>query len=191
MLRGGSSTIVHVSDFWHCLPMGSRSAETNDTPRAAHGVVPSDHGSGSADQDKHQRSWLDIVENDALKPFANSALIDSYNALANGVNLVTSHTGMGEAMTQKERWEVKDAKAYTGEWAVQTAFRGLGSLVPYTIAGTAVGGGMRALGASLGVEGTAAAVLKDQTLAYAGGAALYDGSRNVNPGETRLGNMLG
>jgi poly(A) polymerase len=177
--------MVDVQDFCHCLRMFARSTETTENTQAPHGGAPADT------QENRQRSWLDVVENAAIKPLGNSALIDSYNAVANGVNFVSSHVGAGDLMAQKDRWDVKDAPAYTAEWASQTAFRALGSLLPYTVAGTALGGGLRCLGASVGAEGTAAAIFKDQTLAYGGGAFAYDGMRNTNPGETHLGNALG
>ncbi|HEY9793463.1 MAG TPA: hypothetical protein V6D22_23890 [Candidatus Obscuribacterales bacterium] len=139
------------------------------------------------------RSWWDVIENAAVKPFANAALVDSYNAAANGVNFASGH----ELLPQAERWQVQQGKS-TLEWGAQTVCGALGSLLPYTVAGGSLCGvvrGLRTFGAAEAAGAAESAMISahpwDAPLSYAAGGAGYDGLRTPGQAETHFGNALG
>ncbi|CAN5312425.1 hypothetical protein BH11CYA1_BH11CYA1_23760 [soil metagenome] len=89
-----------------------------------------------------------------------------------------------------EHMHVANAEFMSAGWLVQTVSGGVGSLVPYVIAGKAAGSMMRSTGSHLAVEGFAAKALQSNSAASVVGAFAYDIVREVRPGESRLGNGL-
>lgn len=128
------------------------------------------------------------AKNAIIAPALNAAWVDPRNTVAHVINAVTDEK-FGKIGDEKE-FTVNHAKTYSPEWFIQSISGGLGALVPYTIAGKATGGALRASGERLGLTGTAAAIAKSEQVAFVGGAFTYDGLRPVRPGETHLGNAF-
>jgi poly(A) polymerase len=141
-------------------------------------------------QGAEQQGSSNPLLNDVLEPLANSAVVQPYNTLAGVVNFATKHLAGHELLPEASEFKVQAARPFTPEWALQTMSGGVGALVPYTIAGKAMGSAMRGVGGLTETEALAAA-LKSEQLAYVGGAFAYDGLRKPAEGETRLGNALG
>ena len=129
-----------------------------------------------------------VAKNSIIAPALNAAWIEPRNTVANVINVVTDEK-FGKIGAEKEM-AVDHAKTYSPEWFLQSISGGLGALVPYTIAGKATGGLMRAGGEQLCLTGTAAAMAKSEQLAFIGGAFAYDGARPLKDGETHLGNAF-
>lgn len=87
-----------------------------------------------------------------------------------------------------EHMQVAHAEFLSAGWLAQTVSGGLGSLVPYVIAGKAAGSALRATGSHLALEGVAAKAMQSSSTASVLGAFAYDTVREVRPGESRLGN---
>jgi predicted acylesterase/phospholipase RssA len=62
-------------------------------------------------------------------------------------------------------------------------------MVPYVVASKLAGAGLRSVGAEMGLSGTAARIMASDTTAMMLGGALVDGSRELQKGETRFGNI--
>lgn len=145
---------------------------------------------------------LTSVKENLVAPAVNAGLLEPANTLISGVNgaysLVAgqdshakdSHSKDSGLVGKFEHMQVAPAEFLSGGWLVQTVSGGLGSLVPYIIAGKAAGSALRATGSSLAVEGFAAKAMQSSSTASVLGAFAYDTVREVRPGESRLGNGL-
>jgi putative nucleotidyltransferase with HDIG domain len=134
----------------------------------------------------------EFVGNAVVQPMVNTAILEPVHAAARLVDSAAGAVGykteLGEAT---KPFELHEAVPYSGEWYVQSVASGLGSLVPYTIAGKTAGAALRNTGARLAIEGAAATLMKNEHVAFVAGAFAYDGLRATRPGETHLGNALG
>src|SRR5437016_5687896 len=105
-------------------------------------------GLNSGASDSH-RSLLDTAANDVFKPLANSALVDPWNTVAHTVNWAAHGLSGHDLLPEVSALKMQAAQPFTAEWAVQSMSSGLGALLPYTLAGKAMGGAMRGVGASM------------------------------------------
>lgn len=129
-----------------------------------------------------QPNW---VNENIIAPAKNVGAT-AVNAAANVINYARPDTvGKLDLVPQHS------ASTGSSDWLVQTASMTAASLITYTGYGRVAGAGLRALGAVAGLEGRMAALAADKTVAQIAGAALLDGTRDVQDGETRLGNILG
>lgn len=126
---------------------------------------------------EHAAAWT--AEN-CVHPAINSGGIEPYNAIASVCSL-----------PKVDKYALPPTKFLSPSWFAQGISTGLGATVPYTIAGKAAGGTLRFVGASIGAEGTCAAIFKSPHLAMILGGAAYDGLRVPEQGRTRLSNALG
>ncbi len=129
-------------------------------------------------------TWL---EGHVLNPFVNGIAVTPYNAVANAVNFATPGDMLGKA----ESLPVSKTDFMTPGWFVQNVSGGLGSIVPYVIAGKAAGGAMKGTAARFALNGPTSVVLTSDIAAAATGAAALDFARDTHEGETRLGNAVG
>ncbi|MFA6212788.1 MAG: CCA tRNA nucleotidyltransferase [Candidatus Obscuribacterales bacterium] len=129
---------------------------------------------------------LTSVKENLVAPAVNAGLIEPANTVIGGVNAVSQRQLIGKF----EHMQVANAEFLSGGWLVQTVSGGIGSLVPYVIAGKAAGSALRATGSHLAVEGLAAKAMQSSATASVVGAFAYDTVREVRPGESRLGNGL-
>lgn len=130
---------------------------------------------------------LKFLEMNVVNPLVNHAVIEPYNTVASLAKAETKKQVLPEA----KLFEVPRAEFLSTAWCSQTVSSGVGMILPYALAGKAVGGTMRTFGASIGAEGVTARLLKNEGLANVCGAALYDGLRPLREGESRLGNVAG
>jgi putative nucleotidyltransferase with HDIG domain len=122
----------------------------------------------------------DWTRKNVFNPLANRAVVEPQNMVA--------------GLTGLNKWdhlEVPEAGFMSAQWLTQNIAGGLGMVVPYTIAGKAMGGGLRTAGARFGAAGLTASLMKSEQVASVAGAMVYDGLRDPHNGETRIGNMLG
>jgi hypothetical protein len=132
-------------------------------------------------------SWLAA---NVLNPFANSAALEPYNAVAGAVSGVS-----GKTLPHVELLSTGHEKTLN---TLQTVSSGLGSLVPFLVAAKVAGVPLRGAGAVVdkvacaGVERTAVSrfLVSDSAATVAGGA-LWGGAKDPGKGETRLGNAVG
>lgn len=126
------------------------------------------------------------IESNIIAPFTNNAILEPYNAAAGLINGVS-----GREVFHEQKLLTQTATQFlSSDWFLQSACSGLGMVVPYTISAKLAGGGLRAAGAKLRLEGVSAQLIKSEILAGVTGAALYDGLRNPREGESRVGNIL-
>lgn len=145
------------------------------------------------------------VKENFVAPAVNAGLLEPANTVISGVNgayrLATGNDSEARVSKAKdaqgsdligkfEHMQVAPAEFLSAGWLVQTVSGGLGSLVPYVIAGKAAGSALRASGSHLAVEGFAAKAMQSSSTASVLGAFAYDTVREVRPGESRLGNGL-
>lgn len=126
------------------------------------------------------------LTDDALKPIANSLLVQPYNALANVVNAVTKPV-LGIEMPKANPFDLPPAEFLSPEWFVQNISSGLSSAAVYYGAGKLAGAGL----GKLAGEGELAAALASPRTGRIVGGMLFEGARDTNPGETHFGNLLG
>ncbi len=126
--------------------------------------------------------WTDWVAENVGKPMYNSGVVNTANVVANFVNGVTRHDLIGKL----KPYELS-APDGMGESVTRTVAGGVAGVLPYAIAGKAANFGLRSLGGNL--TGTMARIAASETTGYVLGAGIVDGLRDVNPGETRLGNI--
>lgn len=156
---------------------------------------------------------LTSVKENFVAPAVNAGLLEPANTVISGVNgaynlgrdmlgaeakdprtkdfhAEDSHAKDSGLIGKFEHMQVAPAEFLSAGWLVQTVSGGLGSLVPYVIAGKAAGSALRATGSHLAVEGFAARAMQSSSTASVLGAFAYDTVREVRPGESRLGNGL-
>jgi poly(A) polymerase len=138
---------------------------------------------------------LKSVKENVVAPAVNAGLLEPANTVISGVNGAysfvsgkDSHTKDAPLIGKFEHMHVAPAEFLSAGWLAQTVSGGLGSLVPYVIAGKVAGSGLRATGSHLALEGVAAKVMQSSSTASVLGAFAYDTVREVRPGESRLGN---
>ncbi len=143
---------------------------------------------------------LKSVKENVVAPAVNAGLLEPANTAISGVNGAYSfvsgkashtrdgHTKEAPLIGKFEHMQVAPAEFLSAGWLAQTVSGGLGSLVPYVIAGKAAGSALRATGSHLALEGVAAKVMQSSSTASVLGAFAYDTVREVRPGESRLGN---
>lgn len=132
------------------------------------------------------RTGNSYIESNIIAPFANNAIIEPYNAAAGLINGVSGR----EVLHEQKLLTQTPTQFLSGDWFLQSASSGLGMVVPYTVSAKVAGGGLRTVGARLGLEGASARLIKSEILAGVTGAALYDGLRNPREGESRMGNVF-
>lgn len=121
-------------------------------------------------------SWL---QENVWKPMvAGSGVLQVYNTFA-GEN------------SKADIPQVHHAKVGTVDWMTQNLSSAAGAIIPYVLAGKAMGAGMRGVGAKLGAEGAVGRALASDRGALILGAGAYDFTKAPNAGETRVGNALG
>ncbi len=126
-------------------------------------------------------------EGHVLNPFVNGIAITPYNAVANAVNFVTP----GDLLGKAKALPVAQTEFLTPGWFVENVSGGLGSIVPYVVAGKAAGCAMRGTAAKFALNGPTGGFLTSEIAAQATGAAMLDFARDTHDGETRLGNAVG
>lgn len=154
-----------------------------------------------------QVNLSDWTEANLLNPAANVAR-DAYNAVIfNTVGKVANSASQAivdkDIMKRAEHAKVGEVSGFSKEMVSQAVVSGVGMALVYVAAGRSMSGAIRAASGALGVESKLAAgvgaekaaafsktLLSDKTGQIAGSVA-YDGLRDVNKGETRLGNMAG
>lgn len=117
-----------------------------------------------------------------LNPAINSGPLGVYNTAADLVNLPTLHL------------KTDEAKPYSPEWFAQGFSSGVGSAVPFAIAGAATGSLMGAVdrrlaGTALGA--TLNPYLTSEKIATIAGASIYGALQRPDADHTRLGNAIG
>ncbi len=145
--------------------------------------IPEDKSAGKADAG-NAAAW---TRENIVNPALNTAVITPYNAVAHTVNAV----GNREMLKEKDRLFVPEAEMFSSKWFAQGISAGLAMVVPYGLAGKATGKLLAGGSKMLALEGGAAAALSSQKTAMILGAALYDGFRVPEAGQSRLGNALG
>lgn len=133
---------------------------------------------------------IEWLQYNVADPFVNGALFEPYNAVANTLNSGLEKIGSSSRLGYKEYAPVAVATTFSGAWLAQGISGGLGSLVPYVLAGKGVSGAARSVGAARNVTGIAATLAKSESAAQIVGAGIYDYSRLTRAGETNLGNSL-
>lgn len=134
---------------------------------------------------------IEWLQYNIADPFVNGALFEPYNAVANTLNNGLEKIGSSSRLGYKDYAPVAEATTFSGAWLAQGISGGLGSLIPYVLAGKAVSGTARSLGAARNVTGIAATLAKSDSAAQIVGAGIYDYSRLTRTGETSMGNALG
>ncbi|MBA4078005.1 MAG: hypothetical protein C0508_23455, partial [Cyanobacteria bacterium PR.023] len=140
------------------------------------------------------------VKENVVAPAVNAGLLEPANTVISGVNGAysfvsskvshtrDSHVKEAPLISKFEPMQVAPAEFLSAGWLAQTVSGGVGSLVPYVIAGKAAGSALRATGSHLALEGFAAKAMQSSSSASVLGAFAYDTVREVRPGESRLGN---
>jgi tRNA nucleotidyltransferase/poly(A) polymerase len=130
--------------------------------------------------------------NAVVKPLVNAAVIEPIRTLGRLADGTVSQFGAQTNIQHAIKpLHVETAAPFSGQWYLQSVSAGLGSLVPYTVAGKTAGAILRRTGSALAVKGSAAAILKNEHAAFVAGAFAYDGLRPTHEGETHWGNALG
>lgn len=131
------------------------------------------------------------ILNHVLEPAYNSGVVTPYNAFANAVNSATELVNGSKALPKLELVaREKEAKTCSPEWFAENASSGLAAVVPYLLAGKAAGFSLYRLGNAASLESGLAQVCASKTTHAVVGAMAFDGFRDVQKGETRLGNVL-
>lgn len=121
-------------------------------------------------------TWL---QENVWKPMvAGSGVLQVYNTFASENN-------------KAEIPQVHHAQVGTVDWMTQNVSSAAGAILPYVLAGKAMGAGMRGVGAKLGAEGALGRALASDRGALVLGAGAYDFTKAPNLGETRVGNAIG
>jgi hypothetical protein len=124
---------------------------------------------------------------DVYKPAANVGL-ETYNAVANAVNLVTPGDGI---MPKAGLYDVRSASLLSPAWFGQTISGGLASGAVFAIGARGMGAALSGAAERFSLAGDSARLAtSSQTSLLLTGVA-FDGFRDVREGETRLTNIIG
>ncbi|MBC7998283.1 MAG: hypothetical protein IAF58_10085 [Leptolyngbya sp.] len=129
----------------------------------------------------------DWTQKNLLAPFLNAACVEPINALSGAAERAAgSHHAHRIA-----KMDTASCAQFSAEFWSQSIASGLGSVISYACAGRLAGGGLRSIGSTLALEGTAAKIACNQSVAQIVGAGIYDANRDLQANETHLGNGLG
>ncbi len=141
----------------------------------------------TADSNSSKSDWTcDWLQDNIAKPAYNAGFGQPLNTLANIVNTVCSSKIIGKL----DLYATPPPKTIQAEIA-QSISSGLVGVVPYIIAGKTMGLLLGAGSRAISLEGVAAKALNSQTFGLVAGAAVLDGFRDLQHGETVAGNVLG
>lgn len=143
-----------------------------------------DNATHKPEATKTQSNWCDWLVENVGKPLYAGAVVQTVDTASNLANGITQTQAFGKL----ERPEMRPAESQTEE-LVRTISGGIGSIVPYLAASKLAGAGLRSMGYHMNVSGATARFMASETTAMMLGGALVDGSRDLNAGETRLGNI--
>ncbi len=132
-----------------------------------------------------------VLLNDVIHPFVNSAFIEGYDSITHLVNKASESIIHKKVLAKMDLLKTTNNKAYSGAWLLTQASSGLGSLVPFVIAGKLTNIGLAGVGESLGAQGSLATLMTDERVAQIAGAGIYSGMLTPGANQTRFGNALG
>lgn len=126
----------------------------------------------------------DWTEKNVLVPFLNAAYIEPLNVLAGAAERLSGR----EPEPIVHKIAISPCQEFSPEYWTQSVASGLGSVIPYALAGRISGGGLRAIGSKFAIEGIAGKVLASESIAQIVGAGLYDSNKELHGKETHLQN---
>lgn len=133
-------------------------------------------------------SWL---TEHVLSPAYNSGVVTPFNALTNAVNFGSNRLAGTDALPKLELVvREKEARFASIEWVAEHASAGLAAVIPYVLAGKVAGSVLNQTSNALALDGRLARVVGSATTHVVVGAMTLDGLRDVQPGGSRIGNML-
>lgn len=138
-----------------------------------------------------QSSALTRLRENVLYPVMNSALVEPYNAVASTTNALTERLHCGDLLPYKKDFGSTEAKFLSTSWLARSVSGGLGMLIPYTLSGKAAGHFLKDVGVHLNANAATMGFLENEASGQILGAAVYDGMRKPEEGQTRLGNAAG
>lgn len=156
--------------------------------------MPSDSTAGteSKGQSTEHGNWF--VEN-VIHPLANGAAVEPWNAVASVADALTDTN----ILPKVDLLDVPKV-GFGASWIAQSVSGGVGSLLPYIVAGKLTGGALKSTGrfieatpslSFLEFDGSTARFLSSDRTALIAGAGIYGGMRDPGQGESRLGNAVG
>jgi deoxycytidine triphosphate deaminase len=147
----------------------------------------SNRSEGTSETPKESGGWL--AENVA-KPLWNSLIVDTWNAVANAEH-AGGRTPEPLQVGKLTRLQETQAEYGTAGWAAQGISRGVGSILPYVGSSLLAGGLLSKTSQVLRLGQGTEALLTSNFAANTGGAALFNGFRDTQEGETTWGNVAG
>ncbi len=112
-----------------------------------------------------------------------------FHPFANGTGLIQIYdTVAGKPL---DIYKVPQADTFSTDWCVQALSSAAGAIAPFVAAGKLAGVGMRTVGESMGLQGTAARIMASENIAQIAGAGLYSFAQKPGEGQTRLGQAVG
>ncbi len=127
---------------------------------------------------------LDWLGANFVNPLVNTVCVEPINALA---------WTLDESTGQKDKHRLEPlpvptefANSGSKEMVCQSVAMGLGSVIPYALAGRFTGNTMRFAGATFKAEGALAKFAQSEKAAQIIGSGLYDGMKETRNGETHL-----
>ncbi len=131
-----------------------------------------------------------LLINDVVNPFVNSAFINGYDSIVHLVNKASQDIAHKKVLSQIDPLKTGNAKQYSAGWFLNEASSGLGSLVPYVIAGKLTNLGLCKIGESADLTGFMAKTMANEKVGQIVGAGLYSSILTPGHDQTRLSNAL-
>ncbi len=170
--------------------MGGERPSTFEFSNLAGSMQPAE--TAAVEANNAQKTSQEIAANDANTHDSSSWFAENImDPFIHGTGVAQAYNTFAPEKHQIHLPEYHQAKMFSGDWAVQSLSGAAGAIIPYVLAGKAVGAGMRAAGVQMGVRGGVARVLASESVAQIAGAGVYDFIKKPNQGETRFGNSIG
>lgn len=145
--------------------------------------IETNPASQSTTKDMPPLEWLSA---NFVNPLVNASCVEPINAVA-----WTFDKATGQKQAHKlERLPVPTQFANTGspEMVCQSIACGLGSVIPYALAGRLTGNSLRFAGATFKTEGALVTFAQSEKAAQIIGSGIYDGMKETHVGESHLRN---
>ncbi len=168
-------------------PRGDANAIAHTSGRYADAQSSGQYAPDSSHHSLVADTW-NWTEKNVVAPFVNSVAIEPFNAtVVNVANLVGQP--FGKHFDALKKFDV-NAHPTGAESTVNMISGGLGTAFVYAAAIKLTGSGLNRAAASLGEESAISGFSRNPLTAQIAGPTLYDGMRNPQNGESRIGNMI-
>lgn len=137
-----------------------------------------------------ERSLAELLNKDPQSQDSTNWLSENvWHPFVNGTGLLQIYDTI--ANKELDIYQAKRTETFSSDWCVRSLSTAAGAILPFVIAGKLTGAGLTIASERLGLEGTSARIMSNESLAQVFGAGLYTFAQKPQEGQSRLSAAAG